>query len=192
MDRKLIWKYLDKLVEKQNIGLLTYWPTTAKSVDCPFGWLGVYLELERRGLVVVYTDGEHESVQVYLTDEGLHVYRRMLAARIDRKHHALAYRIRRMRPYVNGKFLFDPHNWAQFQRRHALYLTDANERQAARNLAGMDMIRAVEVYEDNPMFDVLYKRWHAVVRRSNMCAEIRKTHGTLIRHLRDLKGSRLP
>jgi hypothetical protein len=56
--------------------------------------------------------------------------------------------------------LFDPRSWAQFQRRHAFYLTNANERQAARNLAGMDMIRAVEVYENNPMFDPLYKREH--------------------------------
>ena len=187
MDQKLMWKYLDKLVEKQNIGLLTYWPTTAKSVDCPFGWLGVYLELARRGLVVVYSDSEHESVQVYLTDEGLHTYRRMLAARIDHKHHDLAYRIRRMRKYVGSEY-----DWTEFQRRHALYLNSPQEREAAKALATPKMIRAVEVYEDNPMFDPLQRRWSAVVRRDNMVTVIKSQHGMLIRHLRDLKGSRLP
>ena len=115
---------------------------------------------------------------------------------ISRNRHRKAYWIRRMRPYVNGKFLFDPRSWAQFQRRHAFYLTNANERQAARNLAGMDMIRAVEVYEDNPMFDPLYKREHTKAYRDtyglSISTEIKVTHGTLIRHLRDLKGSRLP
>lgn len=109
-----------------------------------------------------------------------------------RNRHRKAYWIRRMRRYVSGKFLFDPHSWAQFQRRHAFYLTNANERQAARNLAGMDMIRAVEVYENNPMFDPLQRRWIAAVRRGNMATVIKSQHGTLIRHLRDLKGSRLP
>jgi len=193
MDRKMMWIYMDRLMVAQpsQTSTIPRWDYSV-DIDTPKQHRA-YLELCHLGFVEIFMMPDHPWLQAAPTIRGMIWGRAEQKNQQARNRHRKAYWIRRMRRYVFG---FNSHECGQFERRHALYLTNANERQAARNLAGMDMIRAVEVYEDNPMFDPLYKREHTKAYRDtyglSISTEIKVTHGTLIRHLRDLKGSRLP
>lgn len=159
MDRKLIWTYLDKLV--LGLGYSTAGCARQSMDIATTKEFNVYVEMQKLGLVGVHLSSRKLYAQVTLTEAGLVYWRKLLWQVITRTKHRRACWAKRMRRYTGKHFSYTSFkgDHARFIRQNAHYLNSAQEREALRHLTGQAMIRAVEVYEKNPLFDPLYSRF---------------------------------